>query len=548
MSEESPFYKSALKYYSTDVLEAPVIGQMQYISLTPFPEENPKIPTFSRIAQDVKTEAVTGPLDLYYPIDVDEYKKTGEILFPQLNQKTFTVFLEITHRTVSSGLVHEFVESMKKIAEKKISIIFSIICFGHTLKFPFNRKDFGGFTICTDPDFDESFFIPMEHTFFDLKSQSELFIKYLDEIDKMQPEVCDVSLGRIILHMYEYFKALRNPCIFVTCDVEDASEAEITEIIAKFSAPHISLQFFAIGNKNRPNINKLIKETNSHIFRFGFDQTIFIVNKLINYITLPYVRFVCIYAVGSDSIKIEDCSGNYSTCVGDRFCFNKLLFGDTIHFFISINREKAKKHPPSLKFVIQYFDGRVKRYRRVIPVKLALNNNVHEVMQSINPCSIVSAAGAKIVNAFRKGEDYQTLINSLRVCMVSDYFREIWDKGTYERVKIAANTMKYLATENGVIEYSQRTDDDIFLLLSPLCLMPALKGQLSVLYKEIFQNNVAVEIVSDHYLCFDNFEGAVSTSAAIDANPKCFIENIKSPIEPEKSYYADLLSTILSYI
>ena len=28
--------------------------------------------------------------------------------------------------------------------------------------------------------------------------------------------------------LYEYFKALRNPCVFITCDAEDASESEIT--------------------------------------------------------------------------------------------------------------------------------------------------------------------------------------------------------------------------------------------------------------------------------------------------------------------------------
>jgi hypothetical protein len=548
MAENSPFYKSALKYYTTNVLEVPVIGQMQYISLTPFPEENPQLKTLPKIAQNVKIESIDEPCDIYYPIDINEFKKTGEILYPQLNQKTFTIFLEITHRTVSSGIIHEFIESMKKIALKKIPILISLFCFGHTLKFPFTRRDFNGLAITTDPDFDDDFFVPVEHTFFDLKTQSELFIKYLEEIDRMQPEICDISLGRILLHLFPYLKALRNPCIFITCDAPDASSSEIEEITRKMAAPRISVQFFVIGNKSYPNISKLVKETNTHIFHYGFDQIIFLVNKLIKFITLPYTRFVCVYAIGSDSVKIEDCAGNYSTCVSSRFSFNKLICGDTIRFFISIDRERAKKRPPTLRFVIQYFDGRVMRYMRVIPVRLSLNNNLPEVMKTIDPCAIVSAAGAKIANAYRNGENVEALIESLRVCMRSDYFREIWDKGNYERVKIASTTIKLLATDLGAIEYYQRTDNDVFLLLSPLCLMPKLPGQLSVLYKEIFQNNVAVEVISDHYLCFDNAEGSLSTSAAIHANPKCFVENIKLPIEPEKSYYAYLLSLILTYL
>ena len=547
----SDFYCSSSPFISLQPFECPVIGSEHFISITPFPETNTQIPTLQNYFQNITVSQINQITDIYHPTDEELKNGNPQITNPILIQRTFIIFLEISKTTVEKGIVHKFVEDMRKIANKRVHVLLTIYCFGHSLKIPFMKKDFKSFTITSVTDLDEDFFLPNEYTYFDIGNMPDLFMKYLDEIDAMKPEICDISLGKLILHNYENIRVLRTPSFIISSDAQDATNDEIELIISKFSRPHMSLQFFLFGDNQRPNINKLIKSSNSHIYHYGYDQNLYLYSELLNYFAKPYVRFVCVYAVGSDSIKIKRCIGNFCTCVNDRYCFNKLKFGDTVHFFIEFDKEKAKKHPPALRFIIQYFDTTLKRYKRVIPVDLQVHNDPFYVRKTINPTAIVVAAATKLAIAHINNEKTNELLENMRICLNSDYFKDIWDEGTLERVRVAAKTIRYALTDNGSIEVLSKTPDDIFRLLSPLIVLSNNPTQYSVLYKDAFEYNVVCEVARNRLICFDNPNKEVlpkTLEMSRSLNPNALCEKVLYPVHKGNNHDVDVFLEILSFL
>lgn len=548
MSEESQFCIQAPSILTEAPIQVPIIGSSHYFSLTPFPVSNPKVPTLTQPFQKINVTKINEICDIYHPFDLNEFNQTQTIYSPKLSQKTYLILLEISHKMVNSGAVKEFCQRMRGLAKTKASILITILAYGHNVYAPIFKKDRNSFFLSTLPDISDNCPLIPEMVYFDLNIQSELFEKYLDLLENLEPETMSFSYGSIIEYFFDFIKDLRNPTLIISSETSDASDTQIEQIIESCKQPHVSFELALFGDVNLPNISKLVKETNTHIRYYGFSQVQLLFFDLIDLIQLPYVRFCCLYAIGTDSVHISKCIGNYCTCIDNRYIFNKLIAGDTMHFFVDIDRNKAKKVPPEIRFVVQYFDANVVKYKRIIPIKIIPSNDSYQISRTLSMNAIVGAAASILAFKTINNEQTEELRNNFEISLKSDYFRTVLDQGTFERLKIAANALKLATTQVGAHEILSRTDEDIFDLLSPLCIFTTNPQQRTILFPDVFRNgSVAIQQKSQYFLCYDE-PGTPSTVEITDQMGKCpYLDGCKDPTR-DSNYHYWLLAQVMNYV
>lgn len=550
MSEYSLFVNHVPSYFSQSPFDLPVVGQSYYFAITPFPVENPKVPTLNQVYQDIKITDVKGICDIYHPPDTENYDRTKPMIQPNLNQKAYTIVIEVSHKTVQSGLVKQFCNEIRNFILSKPFCALTIIAYGNTVRVPYITKDRKSFSFFIFPDLSDEFPLDCEMIYFEANTMSDHLLKYIDVLEALEPEPVSISLGTLLIYLNKYISDLRTPILFISSDLtQDATNEQIDQIIHQCQQYHLSFNFAFLGEMQRPNISRLIKESSSHIRHYGFEQVNLIMKQFYDLVVLPYARFCCVYLHGSSSIVSSTCIANFCSCPGDRYIFNKIIAGDTIRFMLNIDRNLTKGYVPDLRVVIQYFDANVRRFKRVIPIKLQFSNDQSVIRRSLNISSVVGAAASTLALKVLQNEPIDEQLKNFMLVLRSDYFRDILDAGNYERLKVAANALKLVVDHEIANEILSRNDDDVFNLLSPLVSLNSSPSQKTVLHPGVLSNESALFDVRKgiHLLHIVGNEDCSELFSVSNVGEFPFIEQCTQPIK-EANYNYWLLHKIIQSV
>ena len=173
------------------------------------------------------------------------------------------------------------------------------------------------------------------------------------------------------------------------------------------------------------------------------------------------------------------------------------------------------------------------------------------VRKTINPTAIVTAAACQLAAAHINDEKPLEVLENMRIALQADYFKDVWDEGTLERVRLVAKTIRYANTDSGSIEVLSKTPDDIFRLLSPLIVLSSNPKQYSVLYKDAFEYNVVAEIERNKFLSFDSANQDLTPKTiemTQELNPSALCEKVLYPAHKGRNHDIDVFLEILSYL
>ncbi|KAK8838358.1 hypothetical protein M9Y10_032983 [Tritrichomonas musculus] len=320
-------------------------------------------------------------VDFFYPFS--NHKITNKQPTFNFQNKSFLFVLELTASTQKHQFFHESLVCIKKQMENRDEDQVSIFIINSHLLYPtIHQKDV---SLTSTYDINDNLYPPIEKLFFNLADQKQLFLEFIDYVDKsvqnnslQANENTDVSLLDVLQNISKLISNKNIKCVFLVSQIVKDNENHslfkiFKELTFSMMETILPFDFFLIENVFSNQSFDVLREVfcigNGFVnfYNNSSSQIQFFSEDFSEQINRLHYNKIYINAIMPPSFKIIDIRGCGVRTLENSFSLMTMSLNDSIYYFIDFSgSEIGIGECLNFQFQMAYHDSSGNRRIRII--------------------------------------------------------------------------------------------------------------------------------------------------------------------------------------